>query len=271
MSPSNNPLAPRQLISTLIVTVVGGVILAYIIQDARFDPNRQTPPIRTEPPAAGIAPSPAATSVPTVKPSPEPPTAIPATQPPTATSTPEPPTPTPIPPTPAAKPGDVLYQADWSQGMNGWGGTKDWKHGANMIVSDGSEPLGVVTTPYKPDTPDYAVEVEMQLTKLASSGAAGIWVKVRTGYRAGVGYWPGTATVTAGEELYAQAIGGKPFDPGKEWHLYRIEVKGNTVRIVIDGAPRVEVTDNTYLDPGEVGLAAMYSQLNVRSFKVIKL
>lgn len=46
---SNNPLAFRNLLAGVIVTVIGGVILAYIIQDARFTPRSapQTAPVPT--------------------------------------------------------------------------------------------------------------------------------------------------------------------------------------------------------------------------------
>ena len=36
------------------------------------------------------------------------------------------------------KPGDLLYQADWSAGMNAWVGSKDFKTVSGMLVSDAS-------------------------------------------------------------------------------------------------------------------------------------
>ena len=56
-SNQENPLSLRNIVAGIIVTVVGGVILAFIIQDARFSPDRNekllTPtlvvtPIRTQ-------------------------------------------------------------------------------------------------------------------------------------------------------------------------------------------------------------------------------
>ena len=43
MNASNNPLSFKNLIAGIIVTVVGGVIVAYIIQDARFGRQSLTP------------------------------------------------------------------------------------------------------------------------------------------------------------------------------------------------------------------------------------
>lgn len=64
------------------------------------------------------------------------PTATP-TSAPTPTATPILPTPTSTPP---PRPGTVLYQADWSNGLNGWVGAPDWKAAYGMLVDDGSGP-----------------------------------------------------------------------------------------------------------------------------------
>ena len=55
------------------------------------------------------------------------------------------------------------------------------------------------------------------------------------------------------------------------WHTYRMEVKGNTIKFLIDGAPIVETADNRYLTGGKVGLWSDNAQISVRSFKVIAL
>lgn len=43
MNTSDNPLSFKNLLAGVIVAVIGGVILAYIIQDARFSPKESTP------------------------------------------------------------------------------------------------------------------------------------------------------------------------------------------------------------------------------------
>jgi hypothetical protein len=64
---------------------------------------------------------------------------------------------------------------------------------------------------------------------------------------------------------------GHVFDPASNWHTYRVEVKGNIVRLRIDGFTMASVNDNHSLAPGHVGLWSNNYQLEVRSFKVIKL
>src|SRR5207249_1859120 len=67
--------------------------------------------------------------------------------------------------------GTVLYQADWSQGLDGWPGTAGWKQFRGLLINDGSESNRDrwVKAPYVPGTAgidDYAVEAEIQLVKL---------------------------------------------------------------------------------------------------------
>src|SRR5258708_5055227 len=70
---------------------------------------------------------------------------------PTPTTTPSP-TPTPLP-----KPNTVLYQADWTKGMNGWHGAAGWEvyNGTLLAVNVGntSSLIGnAVIAPYQPET-----------------------------------------------------------------------------------------------------------------------
>jgi hypothetical protein len=51
MKKADNPLSFKNILSGIIVTVIGGIILAYIIQDARFSQQSPTPtPTPTPPP-----------------------------------------------------------------------------------------------------------------------------------------------------------------------------------------------------------------------------
>src|SRR5215218_3417339 len=63
----------------------------------------------------------------------------------------------------------------------------------------------------------------------------------------------------------------RPFRPRTDWHLYRVEVRGNTLRVLIDGAFALSATDNTHLSRRKVGLWSNRSQISVRSFDVTAL
>lgn len=209
---------------------------------------------------------------------------------PTPTPTPQAPTPTP---TPLPKPGTVLYQANWSSGMNGWfNGSSQWNTVNGMLVSNSKLyypdiPDAAATAPYKLDTtPDYAVEAQMQFVSCAYDHDCGFGVFLRWsgqgGYVGGMdamnygkGY-AGIADIHTDHAYVCPTCGYSPikytdYTPGTDWHTYRVEVKGNDLKLFIDGALVIEVTDNTYLSGGQVGVESYNVQINVRSFKVIAL
>src|SRR5579885_1138442 len=73
------------------------------------------------------------------------------------------PTPTQTQP-PAVKAGTVLYQADWSQGLADWQGP-GWRstQGQLETTQDGTF---TITAPYRPVVRNYAIEVQIQVSKL---------------------------------------------------------------------------------------------------------
>jgi hypothetical protein len=193
------------------------------------------------------------------------------------------PTFTPIPlttPTLTVKPEEILpYQADWLQGFNGWAGDESWKTVNGMLVNDGSAFPGSIIAPYKPGrhgVKDYAVEAEIQVI---GDPARSFGIIVRSSYYAGYLGYTGGGIFTE-EHLSAQiaidCCGGNilnksNFGMNNEWHTYRVEVSGNEVRLLIDGSEYVHVTDNRFLEGGEVGLWSDRIQIQVRTFKIEEL
>jgi hypothetical protein len=191
--------------------------------------------------------------------------------------------------------GNVLYRADWSKGLDGWSGVGGWKTLRSQLLNDGSNEYANVWTkaPYQlGDTADYAVEADIQVVSVADPQFDGFGIVVRNsggasasasassqaGYKAGIdgqtGYVGGpleAARITRPGPYGPKPIAKAKFDPGKEWHLYRVEADGNTIRFLIDGAVIAKGVDNTYLSGGQVGLWSKGVQLNVRSFKITKL
>jgi hypothetical protein len=175
---------------------------------------------------------------------------------------------------PASGSGSVLYQADWSQGMNGWVGSKNWKAVGGMLVNDGSVDNSVIASPYNSQVADYAVEAEIQGVGTASgSGSFGVFERGEASdkyYAADV--WP------AGGRTFIVSYPGdailvdRPFSAGNDWHTYRLEARGNQLKVLIDGAEALQATDNKYLDGRVNGLWEYSSiQFNVRSFRVVGL
>jgi hypothetical protein len=62
-----------------------------------------------------------------------------------------------------------------------------------------------------------------------------------------------------------------PFDPGSDWHTYRVEVNGNDIKVLIDGILKLEIQDNQFLTGAQVGLGDADAELSISSFKITAL
>lgn len=202
---------------------------------------------------------------------------------------------TPTPAEPAVAPGTVLYQADWSAGLGGWVGSGDWHWLNGMVANDGTHSDNynddniTLTAPYRVDaTADYAVEMQVQFVRWKggmigpgpeSGSAIGL---VARGTKAGsyvAGYssaWGGTqwdspTSFLAMNAHNVQVMDTLPFTPGDAWHTIRLELKGNTVKVLIDGGLVIQEVDNTYLTGGVIGIFDRGCQVDIRAFTVSAL
>lgn len=242
----------------VIMLITAGVLVGILVEKGNTQNTVNNP-------TASVVPS-------TPTPSPTP---IPS---PTPTTMPSP-TPSPTPASP--QPGTVLYQANWSNGLDGWAGSQDWKSQGGMLVSDGtyqdtngSQISPTIEPPYQvKETSDYAVEVRIQ--QLGGQGCFDAVVlrgSVATdgvqGYRFTIGCYGG-ATIYAAHGSSLNQIAHVDFDPGNTWHTYRLEAKGTSITAFIDGIQVLGVTDATYLSGGVLGMKSEATQIDVSSFKVI--
>ncbi len=217
------------------------------------------------------------------------------------------PTATPTPsPTPVA-PGTVLYQADWSKDGSGWTGSRQWKaFGNGQVGSDGSDQKSFCFwAPNALPTHNYSVEAHVQFVRPNFPAADttygpnnyefGILVRgdgLNNGYEIGMGDHfysapdnlyarPNGALVmrvnndNIRNELYMDGLtqtkdvlGSKKYTIDNNWHTYRVEVSGNSIKFFLDNALVVETTDNNYIDGVHVGLRAVFATVNVSDFKV---
>jgi hypothetical protein len=218
-----------------------------------------------------------------------------------------PPTNTPLVPTPTltpCPPGCTLYQADWSRGRSDWLGPQSWTTtGDGMLLNDGTNGLyrrgglGRIMAPYKlgqHGIVDYAVEAEIQMVRSdqAECGSGfGIIVRLDEENRSADsldrgGYWIGVQNDNFNQRSFLYATAGIPFGWGcgpntvlaqepiavdKKPHIYRVEVQGNSIRLLVDQNLRFEENDNRYRSGGQVGLWSVATQLAVRYLKIIKL
>ncbi len=176
---------------------------------------------------------------------------------------------------PVTAPGTVLFQADWSNGLGGWtGGGSDWRAVDRMLVSEGPRERSIIIAPFRPPSPDYGVEAEIQRTA-NGPGFVSFAILARGDSRGG--YWAG-AHVGTGRSPSVGLEAELPSEPTKllmaryfDWHRYRIDMRGQVLRVYLDGEHKLDSVDDSFRAGGETGLWAWGTQIRVRSFKIIGL
>src|SRR5262249_40208132 len=68
-----------------------------------------------------------------------------------------------------AAPGTVLFQSDWSKGLDGWGASDGWTVRDGMLEIDGKDNR-TLTIPYQPTVRDYAVIYSVQVVDEPKDG-----------------------------------------------------------------------------------------------------
>jgi len=168
--------------------------------------------------------------------------------------------------------GTLLYEiTDWSNQMGNWAAIGQWKTVNKMLVADGSESSTAVA-PAAIGQSNYAVEAEVQVIQPKTE--VKFYLKARmvndVGYLGGFkGDWNygSYAIIGYGDD----AIAAPKVSMDTAWHKYRLEVDGNDIRLLIDGAIVAQGIDNRMLDPGTVGIYCANGQINVKSFRVYAL
>ncbi len=238
--------------STVVATSLDGSGTTVIGSPAG-DVLAAGPPQLTPTPEETATPTPTATTTPTATP-----TATPTITPtPTATATPTPP--------PA---GTVLYETDWSGGLGDWKGGPDWQVVGGTLVNDATRPsLSLLGPPARSPVTNYAVEA--QIMRLGGDGF-GVYVRHtdnEQGYLAGL--YLTFAMISARQPF--NSFASSEFKNRDGWHTYRLEVRGNTFTMSIDGQRAFEASDDRYQTGTQFGLWAVNAEIRVRSFKIIAL
>jgi Collagen triple helix repeat (20 copies)/Glycosyl hydrolases family 16 len=193
----------------------------------------------------------------------------------------------PAPPPPNKPTPCQAVTYDTSGGLDKWAGIPDWGHLNGMLTNDGSNLSNSwIPAPCQVQgTNDYAVEVQLQVVKSRpcdGGGCYGFGIGVRNSskgdYSGAVfsgccGGNPPNAQILAFTQSSGtiDGLAQQAFDPGTDWHTYRVEVQGNMIRFLVDGSPLLTTQDNRFLTGSTVGLYSIGWQLTVRSFQVIAL
>ncbi len=194
----------------------------------------------------------------------------------------------PVQPTPTTLPsGTLLYQSDWSHGLDGWQASGGWKVTHGMLQSN-SNSENVITLPYMPAVADYAIDVRFQIVSIPTSGGNVIVTADKTpgkdGYTAGIMNLlaPGPRSPFANPEVQVfinpiDAMESRPqvsdYEPGSMQHTYRIEVQGPLVQFFIDGLRKSSAVSSqtNFLSNGPIRLRVDKAIVRVFSMRMTVL
>lgn len=203
--------------------------------------------------------------------------------------------------------GDVLYEANWSQGADGWHGTYSEELPDAWHVIDGTLVLdtGAAYTVYPPvdlaGISNFAVEIEASGSREPRRGRGecrdgGLAFCGRGAER--IGYYAtihtddaATSGTIAIEYGYPQFLFGqfgnwnlhmdgghtvgvvRGFDPGTAWHTYRLEAQGPQFRLLVDGQLVISAEDDKlpHHQGGRLEIAAWNCSWSIRGFRLIRL
>ncbi len=166
--------------------------------------------------------------------------------------------------------GTVLYEiADWSAGISGWAAAGQWKTAGGMLVTDGTSNSFAVAPVDLTGYPDYVVECEAQIIDPADETVLLLMARMINGTAYYGGFDGSKSRMVVGYDT--SELGSAGFVLDSAWHTYRLEVRGNTVRLFLEQAEVARTMDNRALEPGTVGIYCGSGQINVRSFKVTAL
>lgn len=190
--------------------------------------------------------------------------------------------------TPAAESGeDIVFEAPGRDKLETLA-SGSWSVSEDVLLNEGSsavaEPWLVLSAV---PSADVAVEVEMRVTSVLESVCDQSFGLVAGSPSAGQVYGGGLIFPCASDTARARltdvsvwengynadsVLAEKTFDPGNEWHTYRFELRGDELRLLVDGADVVSGMLEAPIDASsgdaQAGLWAQGVQLKVRKVSV---
>lgn len=180
----------------------------------------------------------------------------------------------------------VLYKAQWSKDRGGWLASSHWHwsdQNGGMILTD-SMTNSLMLAPYQVSTSSYAVEASIQyLSYTDLTGTAYGLVVGRTpekGEVCGVGIHEKpehlfiaqlARPTTQSQPIIAADVFRSPVTMNTQWHTYRVEVTPSHIRFFLDNTFVGQVTNDTSIRDGQVGIYVVGTLIAVKNFTVSAL
>ena len=183
----------------------------------------------------------------------------------------------------------MLYQANWSHGLEGWQASGGW-HLTNEgeLQSDASQ-TNTFTVPYRPAVNNYAVEFRLQVVKVPEDGGfytlAADPMPGRPGYNANVFNLLTPDHNTSGlhpqlnllldplDAMDTTAAQVHDYEPGSDWRTYRVEIyKWHASLLINDTRNNQAVSTNTdYLSNGPIHFSCGKVVLRISNLRILAL
>ncbi|HLG75829.1 MAG TPA: family 16 glycoside hydrolase [Ktedonobacteraceae bacterium] len=180
-------------------------------------------------------------------------------------------------------PGTMLYQADWTQGFDGWRNTNGWKIADGTLESDASNTY-IITVPYMPAVSAYTIEFRLRVAHVPTDGGNFLLIAQKQshndGYSAGVLDLRGPGIHATGVHPQCEAdidpsddaagYDGHDYEPGNNWHTYRVAVKNRMVDLYIDNLLNSRNSSTaTELSHGPLQIQSGAVAVQINSFHVV--
>lgn len=174
---------------------------------------------------------------------------------------------------------------DMHRGSLSWTPREEWSFDERraVLVHEGPARDGALATVRLGEgRNDYAIEAVIRRLD-TNDATAGFMIAARRrdgragGYRAGFhrpqpGGEEGRAWIIAGDPVPSPDLGSVPFEPGREWHKYRFDVRGSTLTLRIDNRVVVQAESTMHRQGDVVGVWAYGgAHIEVSSFVVFPL
>lgn len=184
-------------------------------------------------------------------------------------------------------PSNIIYSTNWQDGDLGWSSDGDgtWSVVDHELVFDGGG-ASVIVAPVKlKNVQNYAIQAKIQYQR-EDGGASDFGLIAHTtadprfsdngveGIMGGeYSNNPGdTADIWSGGLVYDTTdLGKSDYTLDHLWHVWRLEVRGNQYRLLIDGRLATSGASNQYLSNTRVGLFSGSDEINVQYFRVYRL
>jgi len=184
----------------------------------------------------------------------------------------------------------VVYSVLWGKWSTA---SSKWKHLGHATVQGGMLEVRddrVIVAPVLSPIGNYAIETKLRVraqTPNVRGAFFGIFFRgaktvIKTDAASGLnaGLVVNTAASIASSQAgFCEVAYGSPefqpeadYKPGNSWHTYRLDVRGNSFRLLIDGQEATRIGPvNDLFSARHVGLVAQFTWLEVGSYRVTTL